>query len=73
MYATLTTVRPEDQSSLKGWKGGHSCTNDGGRPAGTAVQAEVPNHLEVLWSKAMVLSVKEKAASKLSGVHEEDE
>jgi len=38
------------------------CTNDGGWPAGAAVQAEAPNRLMVLWSKAMVLSDKEKAA-----------
>jgi len=37
------------------------CTDDGGRSAGIAIQVEVPNHLKVLWSKAMVLSVKEKA------------
>jgi hypothetical protein len=37
------------------------------------MQVEASNHLEVLWSKAMVLSVKEKAAFKLSGMHEEDE
>ena len=29
---------------------------------------EVSNYLKVLWSKAMVLSVKEKAVSKLSSV-----
>ena len=35
---------------------------DGGRPAGIAVQAEVPNYPKVLWAKAMVSSVGEKAA-----------
>jgi hypothetical protein len=33
------------------------------------MQAEVPNHLKVLWTKAMVLSVKEKAGESLSGEH----
>ncbi len=37
------------------------CTRDEGRPLGAAVQAEASNHLKLLWSKAMVVSVKEKA------------
>jgi len=37
------------------------CTDDGGGPAGTAIQVEVPNYLKVPWTKAMVLSIKEKA------------
>lgn len=37
------------------------CTNDGGRSAEIAIQVEISNYLKVLWSKAMVLSVKEKA------------
>ena len=36
------------------------CTKDEGRPLGAAVQAEASNHLKLLWSKAMVVSVKEK-------------
>ena len=35
--------------------------DDGGGPTGTAIQVEVSNHPEVLWTKAMVLSVREKA------------
>ena len=35
--------------------------DDGGRPIGTAMQVEVSNHPEVLWTKARVLSVREKA------------
>jgi hypothetical protein len=49
------------------------CTDDGGRPAGIAMQVEVPNHPKVLRSKAVVLSVGEKAAMKLSGVCHGDE
>jgi len=37
------------------------CTEDEGRPLGAAIQVEAPNHLKLLWSKAMVVSVKEKA------------
>jgi hypothetical protein len=36
------------------------CTGDEGRPHGAAMQVEAPNHLKLLWSKAMVVSVKEK-------------
>ena len=36
--------------------------DDGGRPAGIAVQSEVPNCPKVLRSKVVVLSVGEKAA-----------
>jgi len=38
------------------------CTEDEGRPLGVAMQVEAPNHLKLLWSKAMVVSVKEKAS-----------
>jgi len=37
------------------------CTDDEGWPLGIAMQVEIPNHLKLLWSKAMVVSVKEKA------------
>jgi hypothetical protein len=37
------------------------CTRDEGRPLGAAMQVEASNHLKLLWSKAMVVSVKEKA------------
>jgi hypothetical protein len=33
---------------------------DGGRPSGAALQEEASNHLKLLWSKAMVVSVEEK-------------
>jgi hypothetical protein len=32
---------------------------------GTAMQVEVSNHLKLLWTKAMVVSVKEKARQDL--------
>ena len=38
-----------------------SCKGDGGRPSEAAVQGEVSNRLKLLWSKAMVVSVEEKA------------
>jgi hypothetical protein len=34
---------------------------DRGRPPGAALQEEASNHLKLLWSKAMVVSIKEKA------------
>ena len=38
-------------------------------PLGAALQEEATNHLKLLWSKAMVVSVKEKARHKtVSGV-----
>lgn len=37
------------------------CTRDEGRPLGAALQEEAPNHLKLLRSKAVVVSVKEKA------------
>ena len=47
----------------------HNCTRDEGRPLGAALQEEASNHLKLLWSKAMVVSVKEKARHKtVSGV-----
>ncbi len=36
-------------------------TEDEGGPLGAAIQVEVPNHRKLLWSKAMVVSVTEKA------------
>ncbi len=38
-----------------------NCTRDEGRPLGAALQEEAPNHLELLWLRARVVSVKEKA------------
>ena len=37
------------------------CTKDEGRPLGAALQEEAPNRLKLRWSRAMVVSVKEKA------------
>jgi hypothetical protein len=31
-----------------------NCLTDEGRPLGTGLQEQVPNHLRRLWSKAMV-------------------
>jgi hypothetical protein len=36
-------------------------TEDEGRPLGAAIQVEAPNHRKLLWTKAMVVSVTEKA------------
>jgi hypothetical protein len=37
------------------------CVGDGGRPSGTALQGEVPNHRKLLRLRAVVVSVAEKA------------
>jgi len=37
------------------------CIRDEGRSLGTGVQAQVPNHLKLRWSRAKVVSVQEKA------------
>jgi hypothetical protein len=34
---------------------------DGGRSSGVDMQVTIPNRLKLLWSKAMVVSVEEKA------------
>ena len=46
----------------KGPKGSNvcNCITDEGRPLGTGLQEQVPNHLRLLWSKAMVVSAEGK-------------
>ena len=44
-----------------------NCINDGSRSTAIAIQVEVANHSKVLYSKDMVLSVREKATVKLLG------
>jgi hypothetical protein len=53
-----TIVRHE----RKGPKGPNVCTCliDEGRPLGTGLQEQVPNHLRRLWSKAIVVSAEGK-------------
>jgi hypothetical protein len=38
-----------------------NCLSDEGRPLGTGLQEQVPNHLRRLWPKAMVVSAEGKA------------
>src|SRR5215831_5990265 len=49
----------------KGGPDGHlkqpCCTRDEGRPLEAGLQGQASNHLKLLWPKAMVVSVKEKA------------
>ena len=40
---------------------GLNCARDEGGPLGVAMQVEASNHRKRLWSKAMVVSVTEKA------------
>jgi hypothetical protein len=37
------------------------CARDEGRPLGAGLQEQAPNHLKLLWSRAGVVSVKEKS------------
>jgi hypothetical protein len=64
LSGTLMTVRHEGGSVYR-FTDQPCCTRDEGRPLGAAVQAEAPNRLKLLWSKAMVVSVKEKARQDL--------
>jgi hypothetical protein len=51
-----------------------SCATDEGRSLGVGLQEQASNHLKLLWSKAMVVSVKEKARHKtVSGEDQEVE
>jgi hypothetical protein len=43
-------------------------TEDEGRPLGTGLQEQVPNHLKLRWSRARVVSVEEKAELRLCQV-----
>ena len=45
-----------------------NCIDDGSRSTENAIQVEFSNHSKVLYSKGMVLSVREKVILKLSGV-----
>jgi len=38
-----------------------NCPRDEGRPLGAGFQEQASNHLKLLWSKALVVSVEEKA------------
>ena len=51
-----------------------NCTEDEGGPLGAGLQELASNHLKLLWSKAMVVSVEEKAWQKtVSGENQGDE
>ena len=41
--------------------GMRNCARDEGRPLGAGLQEQVSNHLKLLWAKAIVVSVEEKA------------
>jgi hypothetical protein len=46
---------------------------DGGRSSGAALQEEASNHSKLRWSKAKVVSVREKVSYKISGKGQGDE
>src|SRR5215471_13802546 len=50
------------------------CSTDEGRPLGTGLQEQVPNHLRRLWSKATVVSAEGKGlAETRSGDRQEED
>ena len=58
----MRTIVRQDGESVRLSQNGKLCyIDDGGRPAEIAMQVEISNHPKVLWTKAMVLSVGEKA------------
>lgn len=46
---------------------------DGGRSSEAALQEEASNHSKLRWSKAKVVSVREKVSYKISGKDQGDE
>lgn len=50
-----------------------NCERDEGRPLEAGLQEQASNHLKLLWSRARVVSVKEKACRDMSGRNSEDE
>lgn len=50
-----------------------NCIRDGSRSSEAALQEEAPNHSKLLWSKAKVVSVREKVPYKVSGKNQGDE
>ena len=51
-----------------------NCLTDEGRPLGTGLQEQVPNHLRRLWSKAMVVSTEGKGLARTrSGDRQEED
>ena len=51
-----------------------NCTKDEGGPLGAGLQEQASNHLKLLWPKAMVVSLEEKAWQKtVSGEDQGDE
>ena len=58
---------------LNGILAPRGCMRDGGRSSGVDMQVKVPNRLKLLWSKATVVSVEEKAYKDTSGMNQEGE
>jgi hypothetical protein len=51
-----------------------NCLTDEGRPLGTGLQGQVPNHLRRLWTKAMVVSTEGKGLARTrSGDRQEED
>lgn len=50
-----------------------NCARDRSRPSEAALQGEASNHSKLRWSKARVVSVREKVSYKISGKDQGDE
>ena len=54
---------PQLASNMRVWtcvRAPRRCMEDEGRPLGAGLQEQASNHLKLLWSKVMVVSVEEK-------------
>jgi hypothetical protein len=59
IYGLPTIVCHEHKRSQQA-VGVRNCLTDEGRPLGTGLQEQVPNHLRRLWAKAMVVNAEGK-------------
>jgi hypothetical protein len=59
--------------AISSFKWVRNYTRDGGRPSEAALQEEASNHSKLHWSKARVVSVREKGSWKTSGKRQGDE
>ena len=56
----LPTIVCHEHNDNQRAVGVRNCLTDEGRPLGTGLQEQVPNHLRRLWSKVMVVSTEGK-------------
>ena len=56
----FTTIVCNEHSKRPQGEEVRNCLTDEGRPLGTGLQEQVPNHLRRLWAKAMVVNAEGK-------------